>query len=112
MNYQRIRPRSRPQPGRMNKTEQAYSNQLNLLKLQGDILDFRFEGLKLRLADKTFYTPDFLVIKPDHFELHEVKGYWEDDARVKIKVAAHQFPWFLFIAVQRKKSNWVFEQFR
>ena len=31
-------------------------------------------------------------------ELHECKGFWRDDARVKIKVAASLYP-FKFIAV-------------
>lgn len=40
------------------------------------------------MADKTFYSPDFIVPALDCIEVHEVKGHWEDDARVKIKVAA------------------------
>lgn len=64
-----------------------------------------------RLADKTFYTPDFVVLAPDGvLEMHEVKGFWEEDARVKIKVAAAQFP-FRFVAITRDKGNWSFESF-
>ena len=103
-------PRCRPVPGRMNKTEQAYAAHLEMRKRAGEIADYRFEGLKLRLAEKTFYTPDFLVIA-EHVECHEVKGHWEDDARAKIKVAAHQFPWFKFIAIQRRAGRWVVEVF-
>lgn len=87
--------------GEMNKTEALYAAHLERLKQLSIIADFRFECVKLRLADKTFYTPDFMVIKPDGtLEMHEVKGYWEDDARVKIKVAAGEFP-FVFVAVKR-----------
>ena len=32
-------------------------------------------------------------------EMHEVKGHWMEDARVKMKVAADMYP-FRFIAVQ------------
>lgn len=95
----------------MNGTEKAYAALLELQKRAGAILDYRFESLKLRLADMTFYSPDFLVVKEDCFELHEVKGFWEDDARVKIKVAASLFPWIKFVAVQYRKKQWKTEEF-
>lgn len=97
--------------GEMNKTEAAYAAYLEMLKHAGEIADYRFEAVKLRLADKTFYTPDFIVLAPDGvLEMHEVKGFWEEDARVKIKVAAAQFP-FRFVAITRDKGNWSFESF-
>lgn len=97
--------------GEMNKTEAAYAAYLELQKKAGLIADYRFEAVKLRLADKTFYTPDFVVLAPDGtLEMHEVKGFWEEDARVKIKVAAAQFP-FRFVAITRDKGNWSFESF-
>lgn len=106
----RIRVRQ-PTPGRMNKTEQAYAAHLQLLQRAGEISDYRFEALKLRLADATFYTPDFAVVRDDVLEFHEVKGFWRDDARVKIKVAAAQYPWFRFVAVQRQRQQWLMEEF-
>lgn len=97
--------------GEMNKTEAAYAAYLDGLKKDGLIADYRFEAVKLRLADKTFYTPDFMVLMPDFsFEMHEVKGFWEEDARVKIKVAAAQFP-FRFVAVKKTKNGWDREVF-
>lgn len=97
--------------GVLNKTEQAYRDHLKLLSIAGDIVWYRFEGIKLRLADNTFYTPDFAVMnKSFQIELHEVKGYWQDDARVKIKIAAEQYP-FRFIAVTRKGKDWSVEEF-
>jgi len=88
-------------PRGMNKTEAKYADDLEAMKLAGDIADWRFEPLKLRLADRTYYTPDFMVIFPDGaIRFDEVKGFWRDDARVKFKVAAEQFPWFQFMAVQ------------
>ena len=97
--------------GQMNKTEAAYAARLESLKLAGEIADYRFECLKLRLADNTFYTPDFMVLMPNFtFEMHEVKGHWEDDARVKIKVAAELYP-FKFIAARKVKGAWLFEEF-
>ena len=102
--------------GHMNKTEAAYAALLETLKVAGRIQWFRFEGLKLRLADKTFYTPDFAVMRDDGvMECHECKGFWMDDARVKIKVAAETFPMFRFVAVQRQAKKrgggWVTEKF-
>ncbi|AJX00744.1 hypothetical protein BM43_3189 [Burkholderia gladioli] len=90
----------------MNKTESAYAQLLDAELAAGLILWFRFEALKLRLADNTFYTPDFPVITASgSLEFREVKGRWTDDARVKIKVAATQYP-FRFLAIQRAGSGW------
>ena len=98
--------------GSMNKTEISYMNHLNLLLRAGKIKGFEFEPEKLKLADATFYTPDFRVItESDYIEFHEVKGFWRDDARVKIKVAAKMHP-YQFIAVSKNKSGgWDYERF-
>jgi hypothetical protein len=101
--------------GTLNKTEQAYAAYLALLKAAGEILWFEFEAVKLRLADNTFYTCDFAVMAADGvMEMHEVKGFWTDDARVKIKVAASKFP-FRFRAMKAKAKKhgggWEVEEF-
>lgn len=97
--------------GEMNRTEQAYSDHLEIRKRAGELAWFRFEGLKFRLADNTFYTPDFSVMLANgEIELHEVKGYWQDDARVKVKIAAEMYP-FRFIAVKKNKTGWEYETF-
>lgn len=91
--------------GELNKTEQAYRAHLESLKQAGEVLWYRFEGIKLRLADNTFYTPDFAVMLANgELEMREVKGFWQEDARVKIKVAADQYP-FRFIAVTAKAKK-------
>lgn len=100
-------------PGVMNATEKRYAEHLGILRDAGRIADFAFESVKLRLGPdwKTSYTPDFLVVRVDGgIELHEVKGHWEDDARVKIKVAAALHP-FVFVAVQLEKGAWKLERF-
>lgn len=101
--------------GTMNKTEAAYDAYLQTLHHTGDVLWHKFEGVKLRLADNTFYTCDFAVLpKSGVLEMHECKGFWQDDAKVKIKVAASIYP-FKFIAVRaRAKKNgggWEQEEF-
>jgi hypothetical protein len=77
----------------MNKWEKARAVDLEAAKRAGTIADWWFERLTLKLADDTRYTPDFLVQDLDgSLRLEEVKGFWRDDAKVKIKVAAAQFP--------------------
>lgn len=91
--------------GTMNKTEIAYGTHLELLRQSGYVAWFKFEGIKLRLADNTFYSPDFAVMMSDgRMQMHEVKGFWQDDARVKIKVAADLYP-FEFIAIKAKAKK-------
>ena len=101
--------------GERNKTEAAYEALLNAQQVAGDVLWHQFEGVKLRLADNTFYTPDFAVMRASgQLEMHEVKGHWQEDARVKIKVAAGMYP-FRFLAVRprpkRDGGGWQVEEF-
>lgn len=96
----------RPTPGKMNKTEAAYALVLEARRQGGELKAWKYEPLRLILAPKTTYCPDFLVVtSDDEIELHEVKGFWRDDARVKIKVAATTFPWFRFIAVSKEPKK-------
>jgi hypothetical protein len=91
--------------GAMNKTEAAYESYLKTLLMAGELLWYKFEGMKFRLADNTFYTPDFvLMLKCGQIEAHEVKGFWQDDARVKIKVAAEMYP-LRFVAIKAKPKK-------
>lgn len=69
------------------------------------IQDYQFEAVKLRLAKSTFYTCDFMVIG-EHITFYEVKGFKEDDAMVKIKVAARLFPWAEFVLVTMDRQGW------
>lgn len=97
--------------GVMNKTEAAYDAHLGLRKHAGEIAWYKFEGIKLRLADNTFYSPDFAVMLADGImEMHEVKGHWQDDARAKIKIAADLYP-FRFIALKKAGKGWQTEEF-
>ncbi len=74
-----------PRFDRMNKLEAAWDRELTLCVVAGPVRSFRFEAMKLRLGDNLHYTPDFMVMREDgEIEFHEVKGYWRDDARVKI----------------------------
>ena len=110
-------PKSQPQKPkqRKNQTEQRYERDYLQTGLNyGDVVDWVFEGIKFRLADGTFYTPDFMVIAHNCIEIVEVKGSYErDDARVKWKCAAEQFPWFRWIVARwmGKKKGWKIEEY-
>ncbi len=113
-------------PGERNKLEAAYEAHLEMLHRAGEIDGYKFEGIKLRLADNTFFTPDFLVFASDGVvELHDTKGtttkkradgskdkapWIEEDAKIKLKVVAEQFPFRVF-AVFKVKEGWQMQQF-
>lgn len=104
--------------GERNKTESAYEASLEARKRAGDVLWYRFEGIKLRLADNTFLTIDFAVMRSDGvLEMVDVKGgkgVFSDDAKAKMKVAADMYP-FVFKAVypraKRDGGGWIIEEF-
>ena len=104
--------RTKVQSTMKNNTELAYAENLNLRIAAGEVHAWKYEGMKLRLATGAWYTPDFLVILADGaIEFHEVKGMWREAAKVRIKVAADNFPEFRFIAIQHIKGQWIRETF-
>lgn len=99
-------------PGQMNGLEKSYAETiLTPRKLAGEIIEWWFEAITLKLADDCRYTPDFLVMLADHsLECHETKGFMRDDAQIKLKLAAQTFPFrFLLCKKQTKKQGgqWV-----
>ena len=95
----------RRESGKMNKTEARYAEHLELLKSNGQIINWQFEPFGLRLStEKCFYHPDFFVTYNDVFEVHEVKAFnrkakaplVKDDSLVKIKVASTVFQYWVF----------------
>lgn len=97
--------------GELNKTEQRYKDLLERLKTSGEVLWYIFEGMTFKLADNTRYTPDFMVMRSNgEIQAHEVKGskfIFQDDAKVKVKVAAEMFPVkFIVVFPNAKTNNW------
>lgn len=89
-----------------SKLELEYGEQLRLRLLGGDLAWMKHHPFKLRLADLTSYTPDYGVMLPSgELELHEVKGFMETHAAVKLKVAADQFPFRFMLVTKRKKRD-------
>lgn len=108
---ERVQALGRMKAGRMNRTEEKYAAHLDKRKLAGEVLDYWFEPMNLRLATKCFYKVDFLVMLYNGaLEVHEVKGFWTDDALVKIKVAAEHYP-FRFVAIQFIEGSWIERDF-
>lgn len=101
-------PAATPPKGRgMNKTEQAHALRLEMRRRAGEVAWYGYEAVKLRLADATWYTPDFAVLMADGaWTFHETKGaFIRDDARVKLKVAAEAFP-FRFWLMVYNRGTW------
>lgn len=88
----------------MNALEEAYEREVLIPSLQaGEIVWYRFEAVKLRLADNTFLTVDFFVMtSAGELEAHETKGFMEEDANVKWKVTRGMFP-FRFKLIRNKR---------
>ena len=93
----------KPRP-RQNKWEEAYDAELRMRYGAGIIQWYGFEAIKLRLADSTYYTPDFAVLDESGLSFIEVKGFIRDDAIVKFKIAAEQFP-FKFQMIRKQKVS-------
>jgi hypothetical protein len=75
--------------------------------LAGEIISYSFEKTKFKIGDNCWYTPDYVVVMPGHFEIHEVKGgLIRDDAMVKFKAAAELFPYYRFVMAQYKGKKW------
>lgn len=105
--------------GEMNKTEQRYQDHLATRKLAGEIQDYAYEPIRLRLAqDNAFYAPDFGVLcNDDVYEIHECKAgrvdkttgklvaLEEEAARVRRKLAAELHPFRLVLAVEWPKKS-------
>ena len=103
--------------GQMNNTEQAYAKRLDLLKMQGDVLDWKFHAMRVRLANNTWYETDFIVLHKDMtLAIHETKGeYTSEKGQMKIKLAAEALPWFRFYkcikVAEKNGGGWKIEDF-
>jgi hypothetical protein len=85
----------------MNEIEEAYAAALTSWQNGVGVHAWRFEAVTLRLAADLRYTPDFWVVLDDGTVCcDEVKGFWQPQARIKIKAAARLFPWFRFRGVE------------
>jgi len=100
--------------------EQAYAGHLMMLAHAKQILWCSHEPINLRLAPRTYYLPDFMYLNSDGqlwidevkaFRKNKNKAHWEDDALVKIKVAAELHPYLRFRGVTKKMGTWEYRYF-
>lgn len=106
----RLFAKGRMRPGQMNRTEKAYAVYLESERQAGRVTAFWFEAMKLKIAEGAcFYSPDFMVLRPDGLiELHEVKGspkIFQEDAKVKVKSCATQYPFPVRVVYPRTKKS-------
>lgn len=90
----------------MNNLEREYASLLDMERQTNRIQWWKYEAVKLRLGDGTFYTPDFMVVSKDGtVEMHETKGFMREAARVRLNTAAEMYP-FRFVLVKKVGRAW------
>lgn len=110
----------RRQPGVMNKLEERFWDEVQHSISMPEVfhgmmwpVECRYECTTLKLAKDLRYTPDFQIIDSEgHIWFFETKGFWRDDARAKIKMAAEKFQEYRFVSASwTKRDGWKFEEF-
>jgi hypothetical protein len=87
----------------LNKTEKRF---LAILKARGH-KRIGIQSLTLKLAFDCRYTPDFWTEQDGKITFWEIKGGFErEDAAIKIKMAAAQFPFFTFVKAVEIDRSW------
>ncbi len=104
----------------MNGLERAYADVLKARAERGEIREWKYEAVTLVVARPptalpSRYTPDFFVVNADgEVEFHETKGFMRDDAALKLKMAAEQYPFrFLLLkkAAKRDGGAWTTKEY-
>jgi len=93
---------------KLNKTERGW---LGVLRTRPEIVHIGIQDHTLKLADNCRYTPDFMSLDADgQVTFWEVKGFFRDDAKVKVKVAARKFPFYRFVVVFKRDGKFTEEK--
>lgn len=93
--------------GVMNKWEESFSQVLAAAMKAGNISDWRFENIKLKIGVGAWFTPDFAVADKDIFStFYEVKGHRTAASIVRLKAAALFYPKYRFILVTGAGGGW------
>lgn len=89
----------------LNKIETEFREILRRENQNGWLVE---QSITFKLANGVRYTPDFVTYSAftGEFNGYEVKGFMRDDAGVKLKMAAKEYPWFRWILVWKQKGNW------
>jgi hypothetical protein len=99
--------------GVMNKSETLFSEDLDCMQTRREIWEWAFEPEKFRMADRTWWKPDFRVTLLSGQNLFvEVKVarkdgsiLWTDDGAVKAKTVPEIHPYAFFLAI-RHHRHW------
>jgi len=100
-----------------NKTETRFENDyIRDWQISGQLENYGFETITLKIANGCRYTPDWVVKFSDPtrpITFYEIKArnmIW-DDAKVKLKVAADKYPYFHFyLCAWDAKSGWAIQR--
>lgn len=93
--------------GTMNRLEASYAAYLDQRKAAGEVLAWWFERLAFRVGKSCFWHADFLVQVADGtLEIHDCKGFAQDDAVVKARAVADEFPFDVYHVTFSKKAGW------
>jgi len=87
---------------KLNKLEAAW---LAVLRANTALQWVGVQCLTVKIGDDCRFTPDFAAIdRSGKLLAYETKGFFRDDAKVKLKAAARQYPWIEFVLVTRTKG--------
>ena len=97
-----LRQSSKP---KLNKTEADYGRRLRMAHPEAWVTE---QAVTFRIGNGVRYTPDFTVFHPfgGGVDCHEVKGYMRDDAAVKLKVAASEYPFVKWTLAWKSNHQW------
>lgn len=83
---------------KLNRLEKSWLSSLRMARYPW----IGIQSFTFKLADDCRYTPDFMTIDElGCLTAWECKGFMRDDARVKLRVAARQFPFIKFVLVTK-----------
>jgi len=90
-----------------NNWERMYAERLEIRRINGEIKSWKYECIRLKLADGAWYKPDFQVVYDSgKTEFHEIKGFRRTAGILRFKVAAKMYPEFTFFLVERPADQW------
>lgn len=92
----------------LNRLEQRYADRLTDLARIGEVAWWRAKPFSIRLScSRNFYRPDFLVQLADGtLEIHETKGFMEEDALQKLKEVRGLYPFTVRVWSWSKSGGW------
>lgn len=96
--------------------EMNYARYLNLLIAEGEIASWEYEPKIFEYPVKRgnrLYKPDFLVHYPDGTHAwHEVKGWMDNDSRIKLKRFGIHYPEEVMVLVDSKEYKRIEREYR